>query len=71
VETGVGTWWDEDSVLGAEVDGESGAVVISGNTARLQSLARHLLTLAQDGVPDGRHLDSTTTPASSRTVPAT
>ncbi|MEV6631635.1 NUDIX domain-containing protein [Actinoplanes sp. NPDC051470] len=32
-------------------------VVISGNPAGLVSLARHLLTLAQDTVPDGRHLD--------------
>ncbi|WP_446686763.1 Imm32 family immunity protein [Planobispora siamensis] len=31
--------------------------VISGNPAGLTSLARHLLTLAQNGVPDGNHFD--------------
>ena len=55
---GVGTWWDDDTVLRAEVwETPERTVVISGNPAGLRSLARHLLTLAQDSVPDGRHLD--------------
>jgi hypothetical protein len=55
---GVGTWWDDGTVLRAEVwESPEKTVVISGNPAGLVSLARHLLTLAQDAVPDGRHLD--------------
>ena len=55
---GVGTWWDEDAVLRAEVwESPEKTVVISGNPSGLMSLARHLLTLAQDAVPDGRHFD--------------
>lgn len=55
---GVGTWWDDGTVLRAEVwESPERTVVISGNSAGLVSLARHLLTLAQDSVPDGRHLD--------------
>jgi len=55
---GVGTWWDDETVLRAEVwETPERTVVISGNPAGLRSLARHLLTLAQDAVPDGRHLD--------------
>jgi hypothetical protein len=55
---GVGTWWDEETVLRAEVwESPEKTVVLSGNPAGLVSLARHLLTLAQDSVPDGRHFD--------------
>jgi hypothetical protein len=55
---GVGTWWDEDAILRAEVwESPEKTVVISGNPAGLVSFARHLLTLAHDAVPDGRHLD--------------
>ncbi|GAB3814679.1 Imm32 family immunity protein [Micromonospora zhanjiangensis] len=55
---GVATWWNDGTVLRAEVwDSPERTVVISGNPAGLVSLARHLLTLAQDAVPDGRHLD--------------
>jgi len=55
---GVGTWWDDDAVLRAEVwESPEKTVVISGNPAGLMSLARHLLTLAQDAVPNGRHFD--------------
>lgn len=32
-------------------------MVLSGNPAGLTSLARHLLTLANDDVPDGMHFD--------------
>ena len=35
---------------------EGSAVVISANQAGLVSLARHLLTLAQDGVPAHTHI---------------
>ncbi|WP_162907414.1 Imm32 family immunity protein [Allorhizocola rhizosphaerae] len=55
---GVGTWWDEDTLLRAEVwESPEKTIVISGNAAGLSSLARHLLTLAQGDVPDGRHLE--------------
>jgi hypothetical protein len=55
---GVGTWWEDDTILRAEVwESPEKTVVISGNPAGLVSLARHLLTLAQESVPDGRHLD--------------
>jgi len=55
---GVGTWWDDDALLRAEVwESPEKTVVISGNPAGLVSLARHLLTLAQDAVPNGRHFD--------------
>jgi hypothetical protein len=55
---GVRTWWDDDAVLRAEVwESPEKTVVISGNPAGLVSLARHLLTLAQDAVPNGRHFD--------------
>jgi len=55
---GVGTWWDDDAVLRAEVwESPEKTVVISGNPEGLVSLARHLLTLAQDAVPNGRHFD--------------
>jgi hypothetical protein len=55
---GTGTWWDNDALLRAEVrEAPEETVVISGNPAGLTSLARHLLTLAQDAVPDGSHFD--------------
>ncbi|MEV4847948.1 hypothetical protein AB0K20_32720 [Micromonospora matsumotoense] len=55
---GVGTEWDAEAVLRAEVwETPEKTVVISGNPAGLRSLARHLLTLAQNSVPDGGHLD--------------
>lgn len=55
---GVGSWNDE----GAQIRIESWTtpeptMVLSGNPAGLTSLARHLLTLVQDQVPDGRHFD--------------
>jgi hypothetical protein len=55
---GVGTWWDDGAVVKAEVsDVPERIVIISGNREGLQSLARHLLTLAQSNMPDGCHLD--------------
>lgn len=46
--------WDEDARI--EVRNLGGEVVIEANAAGLRTLASHLLTLAQDGVPDGSHL---------------
>jgi hypothetical protein len=59
VRLGVGTFWDENARLQVEVQplGDEQLVVVAGNRAGLRSLARHLLTLAQEDVPDGRHLD--------------
>ncbi|MBF9128696.1 hypothetical protein I0C86_06790 [Plantactinospora sp. S1510] len=55
---GIGTWWEDDAVLRAEVlPSLDGTVIISGNPAGLVSLARHLLTLAHESVPGGRHFD--------------
>lgn len=57
-EYGLGTWWDDDTVLRVEVvEHPERTAVISANPAGLRSLARHLLTLAQDKVPGGRHFD--------------
>ncbi|WP_432856745.1 Imm32 family immunity protein [Amycolatopsis sp. CA-161197] len=39
------------------IDGS--AVLVRGNPAGLRSLARHLLTLAQESVPAGSHLHLT------------
>jgi len=55
---GVGTWWDDGAILRAEVwDAAERTIVISGNPAGLRSLVRHLLTLAQEAVPNGCHFD--------------
>lgn len=53
-ETGIKFDWD----YGFEITGKfsNGEMVISANKAGLVSLARHLLTLAQDDVPFGYHL---------------
>ncbi|MEV0288153.1 MULTISPECIES: hypothetical protein [unclassified Kribbella] len=46
--------WEDGFEIGVEVvDAE---VRLVANRAGLVSLARHLLTLAQDGVPSGRHM---------------
>ncbi|MEU0820859.1 Imm32 family immunity protein [Streptomyces mirabilis] len=39
-----------------EVRNLGGEIVIAANAAGLKTLASHLLTLAQDGTPDGAHL---------------
>ncbi|MFD9037491.1 Imm32 family immunity protein [Streptomyces bottropensis] len=39
-----------------EVRNLGGEIVIEANAAGLKTLAGHLLTLAQDGTPDGTHL---------------
>ncbi len=57
-EAGVSTWWNDDAYLRAEVESSpEPTVVISGNPAGLVSLARHLICLAQSGVPDGSHFN--------------
>ncbi|MGW8686431.1 Imm32 family immunity protein [Streptomyces sp. NPDC055817] len=46
--------WEEDARI--EVRNLGSTVVIEANTEGLRTLAGHLLTLANDGVPDGSHL---------------
>ncbi|MPY37107.1 hypothetical protein FNH09_39605 [Streptomyces adustus] len=46
--------WEEGARI--EVRDLGGEVVIEANAAGLRALASHLLTLAQDGTPDGAHL---------------
>ena len=46
--------WDDDFEI--RVDTHDGSVQIRANESGLRSLARHLLSLAQNGVPVGRHV---------------
>ncbi|MET8810291.1 hypothetical protein [Streptomyces sp. NPDC004546] len=46
--------WEEDARI--EVRNLGREIVIEANAAGLKTLAGHLLTLAQDGIPDGAHL---------------
>jgi hypothetical protein len=46
--------WDEDSRVEIRLGGHE--VTVYANAPGLVSLARHLLTLAQRGVPSGRHI---------------
>jgi hypothetical protein len=46
--------WEEGSRI--EVRNLGGEIVIEANAAGLKTLTGHLLTLAQDGTPDGAHL---------------
>ncbi|MFF5969018.1 hypothetical protein ACFY64_36065 [Streptomyces collinus] len=46
--------WEEGARI--EVRHLGGETVIEANAAGLRTLAGHLLTLAQDGTPDGTHL---------------
>ncbi|MFD9323537.1 hypothetical protein ACFWDQ_38870 [Streptomyces sp. NPDC060053] len=46
--------WEEDARI--KVRDLGGEIVIEANAAGLKTLAGHLLTLAQDGTPDGVHL---------------
>ena len=52
-EEGVSLKWENNfciKVLGGD------EIIIKANCAGLTSLARHLLTLAQEGVPNGSHI---------------
>lgn len=49
--------WDDEFEIKLDIIGNE--VVIAANSAGLRSLARHMLTLAQDGVPDGHHIHLT------------
>jgi hypothetical protein len=46
--------WDDNARI--EVRDLGGEIVIEANADGLRTLARHLLTLAEDGTPDGTHL---------------
>lgn len=46
--------WEENFAI--EVKNECGGVIISANNEGLLSLAKHLLTLAQNEVPIGTHI---------------
>lgn len=46
--------WEENFVI--EVKKEDSEIIISANNEGLISLARHLLTLAQNEVPVGAHI---------------
>ncbi|MEU1489493.1 hypothetical protein ABZ456_04435 [Streptomyces sp. NPDC005776] len=46
--------WEDDARI--EVRNVGAEIVIEANAAGLRTLAGHLLTLAQDGTPDGTHL---------------
>lgn len=52
-ESGLVLTWQKDYQLGVISTGQD--VVIRANAAGLRSLAQHLLTLAQEGVPEGVH----------------
>jgi hypothetical protein len=47
--------WEDDFTIHVRIEGTQ-TVVIQANTAGLISLARQLLTLAQDEVPPGYHI---------------
>ncbi|MBE1605794.1 Imm32 family immunity protein [Actinopolymorpha pittospori] len=49
--------WDDDFEIELQIDLRE--VVIKANRTGLTSLARHLLTLAQEGVREGAHIHLT------------
>ncbi len=51
---GIRTEWIGEESISVRVDGNE--VVIAGNEQGLTTLAKHLLTLAQESVPAGCHL---------------
>lgn len=53
-ERGIILKWSHDFEIKVDTDGKQ--VHISGNSAGLESLANHLLNLAQDNVPAGTHI---------------
>ena len=48
--------WEENSILSVIFDKDENTLAIGGNREGLISLARHLLTLAQENVPIGYHI---------------
>lgn len=52
---GLLTSFESDFQVKVEVMSDN-SVVIKGNSTGLNALARHLLTLAQEDVPDGTHI---------------
>ncbi len=56
--TGLSYTWEDGFEIFVDTT-SSTEVVIAANPAGLVSLARHLLTLAQESVPDGSHLHLT------------
>lgn len=52
--TGLRFEWEADSVIRVLRTGDT--TIVRANPAGLVSLARHLLTLAQERVPAGRHI---------------
>lgn len=53
-ENGLQLKWENGFCIEVKADG--GEVLVSANRAGLISLANHLLTLAQEGVPEGSHI---------------
>ena len=51
---GLRTDWDEGFAIRVHSEGDT--ILIVANPAGLRSLARHLLVLAQQGVPSGHHI---------------
>jgi uncharacterized protein YggU (UPF0235/DUF167 family) len=56
-DNGIKFVWEDNFVIRAEINADS--VLIKANKEGLQSLAKHLLTLAQDEVPVDTHLHYT------------
>lgn len=46
--------WEDNFIIHAKQDGET--IILKANKSGLISLAKHLLTLAQDEVPAGYHI---------------
>ncbi len=53
-ESGVTTNWEIDHRISVSLG--TNEVIIGANPAGLRTLAAHLLTLAQDGMPTGHHV---------------
>jgi hypothetical protein len=52
-ETGIRLEWEDNFHIATEISGDE--IVITANKAGLISLAKHLLTLAQDDIQSGNH----------------
>lgn len=51
---GIRTEWEEGFTIAVRIEGKT--TIIQADKPGLISLARHLLTLAQDQIPGGHHL---------------